>query len=123
MRFEFQRYSKAEISISAVFNRQHAAGDSRRYLAGLVSDVHRHAAAWNLGIDHAGVRGALPGIRYAPHALSGSADPQELEQVSHTSGAGSLQTFWRITLRLFFPAFMNGWLWVLVHAAKDFRWH
>lgn len=45
---------------------------------------------------------------------------KELEEVSHTSGAGSLQTFWRITLRLLFPAFMNGWLWVLVHAAKDF---
>ena len=45
---------------------------------------------------------------------------QELEEVSHTSGAGSFQTFWRITLRLLFPAFMNGWLWVLVHAAKDF---
>ena len=45
---------------------------------------------------------------------------KELEEVSHTSGAGSFQTFWRITLRLLFPAFMNGWLWVLVHAAKDF---
>ena len=45
---------------------------------------------------------------------------KELEEVSHTSGAGSFQTFWRITLRLLFPAFMNGWLWVFVHAAKDF---
>ncbi len=45
---------------------------------------------------------------------------KELEEVSHTSGAGSYQTFWRITLRLLFPAFMNGWLWVFVHAAKDF---
>ena len=45
---------------------------------------------------------------------------KELEEASHTSGAGSFQTFWRITLRLLFPAFMNGWLWVLVHAAKDF---
>lgn len=45
---------------------------------------------------------------------------KELEEVSHTSGAGGWQTFWRITLRLLFPAFMNGWLWVLVHAAKDF---
>ncbi|MGZ9243494.1 MAG: ABC transporter permease [Candidatus Binatia bacterium] len=45
---------------------------------------------------------------------------KELEEVSHTSGAGSSQTFRRITLRLLFPAFMNGWLWVFVHAAKDF---
>ncbi|HEX9455286.1 MAG TPA: iron ABC transporter permease [Candidatus Binatia bacterium] len=45
---------------------------------------------------------------------------QELEEVSLTSGANDWQTFWRITLRLLVPAFMNGWLWVLVHAAKDF---
>lgn len=45
---------------------------------------------------------------------------QELEEVSHTSGANNFQTFWRITLRLLIPAFMNGWLWVLVHSAKDF---
>lgn len=45
---------------------------------------------------------------------------QELEEVSHTSGASGLQTFFRITLRLLIPAFLNGWLWVLVHAAKDF---
>jgi iron(III) transport system permease protein len=45
---------------------------------------------------------------------------RELEEVSHTSGASNLQTFVRITLRLIAPAFLNGWLWVLVHAAKDF---
>jgi len=45
---------------------------------------------------------------------------KELEEVSHTSGANNFQTFWRITLRLLIPAFMNGWLWVLVHSAKDF---
>ena len=45
---------------------------------------------------------------------------KELEEVSHTSGASNLQTFRRITLRLLVPAFLNGWLWVLVHAAKDF---
>ena len=45
---------------------------------------------------------------------------RELEEVSHTSGAGNFQTFFRITLRLLVPAFLNGWLWVLVHAAKDF---
>ena len=45
---------------------------------------------------------------------------QELEEVSQTSGASNFQTFLRITLRLLTPAFLNGWLWVLVHAAKDF---
>jgi iron(III) transport system permease protein len=45
---------------------------------------------------------------------------KELEEASQTSGAGNFQTFRRITLRLLFPAFMNGWLWVFVHAAKDF---
>jgi iron(III) transport system permease protein len=45
---------------------------------------------------------------------------KELEEVSHTSGASNSQTFIRITLRLLVPAFLNGWLWVLVHAAKDF---
>lgn len=45
---------------------------------------------------------------------------KELEEASLTSGAGNVQTFRRITLRLLFPAFMNGWLWVFVHAAKDF---
>jgi iron(III) transport system permease protein len=45
---------------------------------------------------------------------------QELEEVSQTSGASNFQTFFRITLRLLTPAFINGWLWVLVHAAKDF---
>ena len=45
---------------------------------------------------------------------------KELEEVSHACGATSFQTFWRITLRLLVPAFLNGWLWVVVHAAKDF---
>ena len=45
---------------------------------------------------------------------------RELEEASHTSGASNFQTFRRITLRLLVPAFLNGWLWVLVHTAKDF---
>ena len=45
---------------------------------------------------------------------------QELEEASQASGANNLQTFIRITLRLLIPAFLSGWLWVLVHAAKDF---
>jgi len=45
---------------------------------------------------------------------------QELEEASQTSGGSSVQTFVRITLPLLTPAFLNGWLWVMVHAAKDF---
>jgi iron(III) transport system permease protein len=45
---------------------------------------------------------------------------KELEEASHASGASNFQTFGRITLRLLVPAFLNGWLWILVHAAKDF---
>ncbi len=45
---------------------------------------------------------------------------RELEEASETSGASGLETFGLITLRLLMPAFMSGWLWVLVHAAKDF---
>ena len=37
-----------------------------------------------------------------------------------TPAAQQFQTFGRITLRLLVPAFLNGWLWILVHAAKDF---
>jgi iron(III) transport system permease protein len=45
---------------------------------------------------------------------------RELEEASTMSGAGVVGTFLRINLRLLIPAFLNGWLWVLVHAAKDF---
>ena len=37
-----------------------------------------------------------------------------------TSGVGMLRTFVHVNLRLLTPAFVNGWLWVLVHSAKDF---
>ena len=45
---------------------------------------------------------------------------QELEEASQTSGGSSVQTLVRIPLPLLTPAFLNGWLWVMVHAAKDF---
>jgi len=35
------------------------------------------------------------------------------------SGVAYLRTFLSINLRLLLPAFLNGWLWVLVHAARD----
>ncbi|MBI2985246.1 MAG: iron ABC transporter permease [Deltaproteobacteria bacterium] len=44
---------------------------------------------------------------------------QELEEASHTSGASSWTTFRRITLPLLFPSFLNGWLWVAVHALRE----
>ena len=45
---------------------------------------------------------------------------KELEEVSYTSGVGVTATFIYITLRLLLPAFINGWLWVITHAARDF---
>jgi iron(III) transport system permease protein len=45
---------------------------------------------------------------------------KELGEAAMVSGVGALRTFWYIDLRLLIPAFMNGWLWVLTHAAKDF---
>ena len=45
---------------------------------------------------------------------------RELEEASLVSGAGVIKTFFTINLRLLIPAFLNGWLWILVHAAKDF---
>ena len=45
---------------------------------------------------------------------------RELEEVALTSGASRLQSFIFVNLRLLLPAFINGWLYVLVHAAKDF---
>jgi iron(III) transport system permease protein len=45
---------------------------------------------------------------------------KELEEVAYTSGAGVVTTFFYVTLRLLLPAFANGWLWVVTHAARDF---
>ncbi len=45
---------------------------------------------------------------------------KELEEVAYTSGAGVVTTFLYVTLRLLLPAFANGWLWVVTHAARDF---
>ena len=45
---------------------------------------------------------------------------KELEEVSYTSGVGVIGTFFYVTLRLLLPAFINGWLWVITHAARDF---
>ena len=45
---------------------------------------------------------------------------KELEEAAVTSGVPYFRTFVWINLRLLVPAFFNGWLWVLTHAARDF---
>ena len=45
---------------------------------------------------------------------------KELEEVALTSGASRMTTFFLINLRLLIPAFINGWLYILVHVSKDF---
>lgn len=45
---------------------------------------------------------------------------KELEEAALISGVPYHRTFVWINLRLLLPAFCNGWLWVLVHAARDF---
>ena len=45
---------------------------------------------------------------------------KELEEASLVSGIGAASTLIFINLRLLLPAFMNGWLWIVTHAAKDF---
>ena len=45
---------------------------------------------------------------------------RELEEAAVAAGVPYLRTFLWINLRLLLPAFFNGWLWVLTHAARDF---
>jgi iron(III) transport system permease protein len=44
---------------------------------------------------------------------------KELEEASQTSGASGSMTFYRITLPLILPSFLNSWLWVAVHTLKE----
>jgi iron(III) transport system permease protein len=44
---------------------------------------------------------------------------QELEEAGKVSGATWIQVFRRIVLALLFPAFVNGLLWVGIHAIRD----
>ena len=43
----------------------------------------------------------------------------ELEEAARVSGGSMLRTYWRILLPLAAPAFINGWIWVAVHAARE----
>ena len=45
---------------------------------------------------------------------------KELEEAALTSGVGQVRTFFLVNVRLLLPAFLNGWLWIVTHAAKDF---
>jgi iron(III) transport system permease protein len=45
---------------------------------------------------------------------------QVLEEAALVAGAGRLSTFVKITLRVLLPALLNGWLWVVAHAVRDF---
>ena len=44
---------------------------------------------------------------------------KELEEASQVSGASSWGTFGRIMLPLLFPAFMNVWVWIAIHAFRE----
>ena len=44
---------------------------------------------------------------------------KELEEASEISGRDAGQVFWLITLPLLRPSFLNGWLWVCVHALRE----
>jgi iron(III) transport system permease protein len=43
-----------------------------------------------------------------------------LEEAALVAGAGRLATFVKINLRVLLPALVNGWLWVVAHAVRDF---
>lgn len=43
----------------------------------------------------------------------------ELEEASLAAGADWPKTYWRIILPLAAPVFINGWIWVAVHAARE----
>jgi iron(III) transport system permease protein len=43
----------------------------------------------------------------------------ELEEASRVSGASLFRTYGRVVLPLAAPAFINGWIWVAVHAARE----
>lgn len=44
---------------------------------------------------------------------------KELEEASEVSGAPQRMTFFRVTLPLMLPSFLNGWLWVAVHCLRE----
>ena len=45
---------------------------------------------------------------------------KSLEEAGLVAGAGPIITFATINLRLLLPALVNGWVWVVAHAVRDF---
>ena len=45
---------------------------------------------------------------------------KELEEAAVVNGVGTIRSFFAINMRLLIPAFVNGWLYILTHASKDF---
>lgn len=45
---------------------------------------------------------------------------RELEEAALTGGVSYWRSFFFINLRLLIPAFMNGWLWILVQSSRNF---
>jgi iron(III) transport system permease protein len=43
---------------------------------------------------------------------------KELEEASYTSGGSWARTFWRITLPLLMPAFINGWIFSAIAVGR-----
>lgn len=60
-------------------------------------------------------------LTYATRLMGGAVVQihKELEEASEMAGATRAQVFWRITLPLLRPSFLNGWLWVVVHALRE----
>jgi iron(III) transport system permease protein len=60
-------------------------------------------------------------LTYATRLMGGAVIQihKELEEASEIAGATRAQVFWRITLPLLRPSFLNGWLWVVVHALRE----
>lgn len=60
-------------------------------------------------------------LTYATRLMGGAVVQihKELEEASEMAGASRGQVFWRITLPLLRPSFLNGWLWVVVHALRE----
>jgi iron(III) transport system permease protein len=44
---------------------------------------------------------------------------KELDEAAESAGANRWQTFWRVSLPLLMPSFVNGWVWVVVHALRE----
>ncbi|MBI2988758.1 MAG: iron ABC transporter permease [Deltaproteobacteria bacterium] len=60
-------------------------------------------------------------ITYTTRLMGGAVTQihRELEEAALASGASKSSTFLRVTLPLLLPSFVNGWLWVIIHALRE----